>query len=128
MSGGDKTKKFETYGYIFRRFWHTKWSIIFFTPKSWRTPAIITRKLGLLVDSERVCAFVSRCREKNSKCRLTEVGVWERSPQSPKARAPPPAFGDFYIFFNKNNKFLSIFWLKFWLKNLFLISSIIQSD
>jgi len=43
--------------------------------------AIITRKLGLLVDSERVCAFVDRFRDRNSKCRLIEVGVWGGTPR-----------------------------------------------
>jgi len=35
MSGGNKTKKTETYSYNFRSLWHTKNSIIFSTPKAW---------------------------------------------------------------------------------------------
>jgi len=40
------------------------------------------------------------------------VGVWERSPQPPETRglgAEPPAFGDFFQFFNENNTFIDIF-------------------
>jgi len=43
MSGEDKTKKIENYGYNFRNLWHKKCSIIFSTPKAWCTPATITR-------------------------------------------------------------------------------------
>jgi len=52
---------------------------------------------------------VGRCREKNSQCRMTDVGVsvWQ-----------------FLHFFKENNTFLDIFRLKFVLKNIFLISSI----
>jgi len=41
--GGTKRKKFETYGYNFRSLYHTKFSIIFPTPKAWCTFGIITR-------------------------------------------------------------------------------------
>jgi len=43
MTGGNKTKKIETYNYNFCSLWHTKCSIIFSMPKAWCTPAIITR-------------------------------------------------------------------------------------
>jgi len=43
MSGGDKTKKFETYGYNFRSLWHMKYSIFLFYAES-LVHAIITRK------------------------------------------------------------------------------------
>jgi len=33
------------------------------------------KKISCMVDSERVCDFVGRCREKKSQCRMTDVGV-----------------------------------------------------
>jgi len=100
-----------------------------------------TRKEGYLAESERVCAcaFMGRCREKNSQCRMTDVGVWRCSPQTPAAVAPSrrrqgdgsggraPSFGRFLQFFNENNTFLGMLKHKFLLKNIFLISSIIQT-
>jgi len=66
------------------------------------------KKIGLLVDSERVCAFVGRCREKNLKCRLTELGSGDGAPSRRKQGglgAEPPAFGDFYNFPMKITRF-----------------------
>jgi len=73
---------------------------------------------------------VDRCRVKNSQCRMTGVGVWERSPQPPKARGSgdrAPSVWRFVQFFNENITFLDIFKLKFLLKNIFLIFPIIQN-
>jgi len=47
---------------------------------------------------------VSRCREKNSQCKMIDVEVWERSPQPPKARRYGD-FGDFYKFLIKITHF-----------------------
>jgi len=54
----------------------------------------------------------SRRREKNSQCRMT-------------MKKDNPAAGGKGV--NENNTFLSIFRLKFLLKNIFLISSIMQN-
>jgi len=84
MSEGTK-RKIETYVYNFWKLWHTKCSIIFSTPKAWVHSRYINKKIRSFVDSERTCAFVGRYRRKNSQCRMTDVGVWERSPQPPEA-------------------------------------------
>jgi len=51
---------------------------------------------------------------------MTDVEVWGRRQRG--LGAEPPAFGDFYNFFNKNNTYLDIIRLKFLLKSIFLIS------
>jgi len=64
---------------------------------------------------------VGRCsrEEFTIYCRMTDVGS-EGGASSRRRQgglgAEPPAFGDFYNFFNKNNTFLGIFRLKFLLK------------
>jgi len=63
---------------------------------------------------------VGRCRVKNSQCKMTDVGV-----RGSGGRAH--SVWQFLQFFNKNKTFLGIFRLKFLLKNIFLIFSIIQN-
>jgi len=61
---------------------------------------------------------------------MTDVGVWGRNPQPPEARGfggRAPNVWRFLQFFNENNNFLGIFKLKLLIKNVFLISSIIQN-
>jgi len=44
---------------------------------------------------------------------MTGVGVWGTAPSRWRQgglEAEPPAFGDFYNFFNENNTFLDIIW------------------
>jgi len=82
-----------------------------------------------LIPKESV--FVGRCREKNSQRRMTNVGVWGQNPQPPETResgGKAPSFWQFLQLFNEKNTFLGIYRLKFLLKNVFLISSIVQND
>jgi len=55
-----------------------------------------------------VLVLCGQMQEKNPKCRVTNVGVWGRSPQPPEAKRSggrAPAFGDFYNFLMKITRF-----------------------
>jgi len=61
---------------------------------------------------------------------MTDVGVWGGAPSHRRQGglgAEPPACGDFYNFLMKITHFLAYYRFKFLLKNIFLISSIIQN-
>jgi len=79
--------------------------------KAWCTPVIITRKNGLLVDSERVCALRA---DAERTIHNVERMIWESGGGSPSRRrqgglgAEPPAFGDFYNFLMKIIRFWHI--------------------
>jgi len=77
-----------------------------------------------LVDSERVCALWAdperRIQNLKPSYRITYVGDWGRQPPEAKGSGGrAPSVWRFLKFCNKNDEFLSIFRLKFLLKNIF---------
>jgi len=128
MSGRTK-QKIETYSFNFRSLWQQH--SIFYTDSLMHSTRYYYKKIRSFGWFWKSMCFVGRCRDKNSQCRMTDVGVWERNPQPPaggkRVFAQSLQSWRFLQFFNENNTFLGIFRFKFLLKNSFLISSIIQN-
>jgi len=77
--GGQNEKKLKS-GFNFRSLWHMKCSAFrfvlrnaadFFYTENLVHSRYYYKKIGLLVDSERVCDLL----ENNTQCRMTDVGV-----------------------------------------------------
>jgi len=132
MSGEDRTKKIETYGYNFRclSIWNAAEFFLRRKPGAIDVLSLQENKFFWLVLKESV--FCGRCKEKNLQCRMNWYGGLRAEPPATGGKGvwgqSPQRLAIFTIFFNENNAFLGIFRLKFLLKNIFLIYSIIQNS
>jgi len=122
MSGRNKTKKIETYGYNFRDLWHTKCNIIFLRrkPVVHSHYTIITRKEDRLAGSERIGTCVLWA---DAEKRIHNVGwlMWGSGGWAPSRRRQggleeEPQLLTIFQLFNKNNTFLGLINLNFCLK------------